>query len=119
VPRPRILPLLALGTALAAVPGLAACGGGGEAPDSASGEPEVTLVDFSFQPADSTIAAGQTVAFSNDGEQIHNVRGEGFFSDALTAGEHYSHRFREPGRYPYLCTLHPQQMRGVITVEAK
>jgi plastocyanin len=113
--------LLTLGTALAVVPGVAACGGGGD--DGAGGpsspHPEVALVDFAFRPADPTIRAGQTVTFGNQGEQIHNVRGEGFFSDALAAGASYSHRFAEPGRYPYLCTLHPSSMRGVITVEAK
>ena len=117
----RIARLLALGTALAAVPGVAACGGGGEGNDGAStaGEPEIALVDFAFRPADTTVRAGQTVTFQNDGRQIHNVRGKGFFSDALAAGARYSHRFVSPGRYSYLCTLHPSAMRGVITVEAK
>jgi plastocyanin len=112
---------LALGTALAAVPGVAACGGAGKGGDSGSStrESEVALVDFAFRPADITIRAGQTLTFLNDGEQIHNVRGKGFFSDALSAGARYSHRFVTPGRYPYLCTLHPSAMRGVITVEAK
>ena len=115
--RRRIARLLALGAALAAVPGVAACGGGGDADQEAAGEPTVSLVDFAFEPADATVRAGQTVTFDNDGQQIHNVRGPGFFSEALTAGESYSHRFAEPGRYAYLCTLHPASMRGVITVK--
>jgi plastocyanin len=113
----RIARLLALGTAFAVVPGVAACGGGGDDTGKASpGQPKVSLVDFAFEPADDTIEAGEAVTFSNEGEQIHNVRGDGFFSDGLAAGESYSHRFVRPGRYPYVCTLHPATMRGVITV---
>ena len=118
--RRRIARLLALGAALAAVPGVAACGGGGnDSGEDAAAEPTVSLVDFAFDPADTTVKAGQAVTFDNRGEQIHNVRGQGFFSEALTAGESYSHRFATPGRYPYLCTLHPASMRGVITVQPR
>jgi plastocyanin len=116
--RRRKARLLALGTALAVVPGVAACGGGGEeASEGPRAQPTVSLVDFAFEPASTTIAAGQTVAFANEGEQIHNVRGPGFFSEGLAAGERYSRRFAKPGRYAYLCTLHPASMRGVITVK--
>jgi plastocyanin len=118
--RRRIARLLALGTAVAAVPGVAACGGGyGEAGEATANQPQVALVDFAFEPAGTTIEAGQTVTFDNRGEQIHNVRGPGFFSEALTAGESYSHRFPKPGRFPYLCTLHPTLMRGAITVKPR
>jgi plastocyanin len=119
--RRRIARLLALGTALAAVSGVAACGGGDrEAGETSSAnQPEVGLVDFALEPAETTIEAGQTVTFDNRGEQIHNVRGPGFFSEALTAGESYSHRFMKPGRFPYLCTLHPTLMRGAITVKPR
>ncbi len=114
----RTARLLALGTALAAVPGVAACGGDGEATDeSSASQPQVSLVDFAFEPDGAAIKMGQTVTFSNEGGQIHNVRGKGFFSGGLTAGERFSHRFATPGRYPYLCTLHPMSMRGVITVK--
>jgi plastocyanin len=115
--RHRLRPLLALGTALVAVPGLAACGGDHEAGHASGETPAVSLVDFAFEPADVTVSPGDTVTFSNAGEQLHNVRGPGFFSDGLASGARYAHRFTKPGRYPYLCTLHPQSMRGVITVE--
>ena len=87
--------------------------------EASAGPPTVSLVDFAFEPKELTIDAGQTVRFDNQGEQIHNVRGQGFFSEALTAGESYAHRFAKPGRYPYLCTLHPTMMRGVIAVKPK
>jgi plastocyanin len=116
----RIARLLALGTTLAVVPGVAACGGdGGDSGKSSPTEPKVSLVDIAIEPASATIRQGETMTFSNEGEQIHNVRGVGFFSDGLAGGERYSHRFAKPGRYPYLCTLHPTTMRGVITVKPR
>jgi len=110
--------LAALGAVLAIALGAAGCGGD----DSMEPESETAATltvearDFSFAPAELEISPGEEVTWTNDGEEIHNVRGEGFFSEAIEAGENYRHRFAEPGRYAYLCTLHPTTMRGVIEV---
>jgi plastocyanin len=79
------------------------CGGSG---DNASGSaPKVTVADFSFSPKDTK------------GQAEHTVKGKGFFSaKALANGDSFSHRFTRPGRFPYVCTLHPTQMRGTVVV---
>jgi plastocyanin len=75
------------------------------------------MADFSFAPRTITIDAGQTVTWTNEGEADHTVKGRGFFSSrALGHGQKFSHRFAAGGRFNYLCTLHPTQMRGTVVV---
>jgi plastocyanin len=114
---------IGLGTLAIGVPGLG-CGSDDSEPDtdpeaappeSAAGG-EVTAVDFAFEPEATEIEAGESVTWSNDGATIHNVKGKGFFSEAIDPGASYEHRFTEPGTYEYLCNLHPDQMRGTVVV---
>ena len=92
--------------------GAAGCGGGG-----GGGGPKVAVADFSFTPKQIQVKAGQTVTWTNRGQTTHNVKGPGFFSQALEPGKAYSFRFAKAGTYPYLCTLHPTLMRGRVVVE--
>jgi plastocyanin len=90
------------------------CGGGsGSGADSSDA---IAVRDFEFAPSSYTTAAGEKVVWENEGEQIHNVKGKGFFSRSIDAGESYSFTFDRAGSYDYLCTLHPQ-MKGTIAVE--
>lgn len=108
-PRPRgaalalTLPILALGAA--------SCGSQG------GGAVRVSVADFSFSPRSVELKAGQSVTWKNGGQTAHTVKGPGFFSTrAMDPGGSYSHRFTRPGTYPYLCTLHPTLMKGVVVV---
>jgi plastocyanin len=113
----RALFLAPLGAAtLLAAPG---CGSGGDDPaEPAPATGAIEARDFAFEPADETIERGETVTWTNTGETIHNVKGPGFFSDAINPGDSYEHRFREAGTIKYLCNLHPTMMRGTIEVNS-
>ena len=103
--RPAGLALLA-----AALGALASgCGGEDSPPD------HVEVRDFDFAPQSFSANAGEPVGWENTGEQIHNVKGDRFFSRGMNPGDRYSFTFRKPGSYDYLCTLHPQ-MKGTIVV---
>jgi plastocyanin len=104
-------PALALALLSVAV-AVAACGGG-----SQGGGPKVSAADFRFEPKRVELQAGDSVTWTNTGQTAHTVKGPGFFSNrALDPGQSYSHRFARPGAYPYLCTLHPTLMKGVVVV---
>ena len=101
------------GLALAAVLGavLSGCGGDSES----SPRDSIAARDFEFEPAEFEAKRGEPVTWENEGEQIHNVKGDGFFSRAIEPGASYEFEFAKRGSYEYVCTLHPQ-MTGEVTV---
>ena len=101
------------GLAFAAVLGALLFGCGGD--DGSSPPDSIAVRDFEFAPADFEAKRGDTVTWENEGEQIHNVKGTGFFSRAINPGERYQFEFAKAGTYDYVCTLHPQ-MRGRVVV---
>lgn len=106
----------ALAAGLAAFFAVAAPGCGGSGKSGGSAVPKVKAGDFFFAPKEVRVKVGQTVRWTNTGQTTHTVKGPGFFSQAIDPGMRYSHRFARAGRFPYLCTLHPQQMRGTLVV---
>jgi plastocyanin len=98
----------------------AAAKDGGAAKDSgatAGASSGVDAVDFAFEPEDVTVEPGTTVAWTNNGMTTHTVKGNGFFSEAIDPGADYRYTFDKPGTYKYICTLHPDQMRGTVVVK--
>jgi plastocyanin len=104
----------AIAAVAAATLSLTACGDD-ESP--ASSTPSVDAADFKFEPATVRTRTGATVEWRNRGRTVHNIKGPGFFSRGIAPGESYSHRFSADGRFDYLCTLHPDSMRGQVVVE--
>jgi plastocyanin len=77
----------------------------------------VQIAGFDFKPKALTVSAGQTVTWRNADPAEHNVEQSpsGFRSAGLAHGADYARTFSQPGRYPYVCSLHPG-MRGLVTV---
>ncbi len=78
---------------------------------------EVSIVDFTFTPANMSITQGTTVVWNNMDDVDHTVTSDSFSSSALEPGDSFSYNFEEEGEYSYECSFHPQ-MTGKITVEA-
>ena len=78
----------------------------------------ISIAEFAFQPAHTTVEAGTEVVWANDDPAAHTVTSvDGAFgSDTLESGESFSHRFDEPGKYEYRCAIHPE-MTGRVIVE--
>ncbi len=77
--------------------------------------------DFFFRADRVRIDPGDTVTWTNRGAVLHNVtsrRGapQAFRSGDLDSGQAYSHVFAKAGTYDYLCSIHPDQMRGTVQV---
>ncbi len=86
---------------------------------AAANPPSVQIVNDSFSPATLTIAAGQSVTFTNKDDDAHTATAvDGSFdSRGLDTGGVWHHVFTKPGTYRYFCQLHPF-MRGTIVVKA-
>jgi plastocyanin len=102
---------LCFATALAAAPVFAA-----------EAKPASTIVidNFSFSPAQLSVAAGSTVTWENHDDMPHTIVNDAtpreFKSAPLDSGEHFSQTFLKPGTYKYFCSIHPH-MTGTIVVK--
>jgi plastocyanin len=113
--------VLGLAFAAAAVVGLAGC-----APSAAADAPPVatSTVDlppsYRFAPVTISVAAGTTVTWTNNDHFTHSVQfvDGGLPTEPLVMdpGQAATFAFAEPGTYPYVCHLHPQDMKGSVTV---
>jgi plastocyanin len=91
------------------------------APASAA-ERLVNVVDFEFQPRTVEVDPGDTVTwtFQDAGHTTTADRGQAETWDsgpaASAADTRFSHTFRTPGRYGYICIPHESFMTGVVQV---
>ena len=88
-------------------------------PDPAVPAATIRLEHFMFGPTTITVPVGATVRWLNlDGEPHTVASVDGLFrSGALDEGDGFAFTFRAPGRYRYVCSIHPQ-MTGTIVVTA-
>jgi len=83
--------------------------------------PDITvkIENFTFSPAEITVAPGTTVVWDNEDDIPHTIAGADtprlFRSDPLDTGEHFAYRFDYQGRFAYFCSLHAH-MQGVVVV---
>jgi plastocyanin len=122
-PRGRIwITTLAIGLAGTAVgtAGPASAGGGchraeTEGQDEGTGT-TVEMRQMCFGPTVLRVEAGSEVTFINRDEVTHRLDGVGWGSDLpLAPGTRTTHRFDQPGTYPYTCILHIG-MSGAVVV---
>lgn len=87
---------------------------------SASAAHSVAIVDYAYSPGAITVEAGDTVTWTNTGQDPkgHTVTGSGFDSGTLAPGTTFSHTFSGPGTFAYVCSIHPS-MHGTVTVAAR
>ena len=101
--------------------GIAGVGAGaGRAAASAQQKPEmmeVKIDNFSFGPAELTVTAGTTIAWTNRDDIPHTVVSTDtvFKSKALDTDEKFSFTFSKPGTFSYFCSIHPK-MTGKVVV---
>ena len=85
--------------------------------ETGGGADAVSIVDFTFKPADLEIEAGTTVTFTNEDDFAHTAtaKDKSFDTGNLDKDGTAEHTFDEPGTFPYLCAIH-NSMTGTITV---
>jgi plastocyanin len=128
--------------ALAAVPLMAvACGSSGGStaskapattPKTAAVANQIQMKLIAYRPMNLTIKVGETVTWKQNDPGFHTAtsgtvdqnaggvtpKPDGKFdSGQLATGKTFSHKFTEPGTYPFYCEIHPATMHGTITVK--
>jgi plastocyanin len=111
----RLVGALAIVAALALLNG---CGGGRAASAAPVSTDHVDLPkSYRFEPAVIEVPAGTTVTWTNDDNFTHSIQVEGQTEVySLKPGERVAISFDRPGEYSYLCTYHPQNMKGKVIV---
>lgn len=115
-----------LGAAFALTLLAAACGGNdtppatdGESPSespSASGGADLTIVDFSFSPAELSVTEGQTITVTNIGENSHTfTTDDDAIDETIGAGETKEITLTGVTSGGFHCRFH-SQMTGTLTV---
>lgn len=117
-----------LGALAAAAVLLAGCGGGGDDSTSTSGSGggtasagggEVTIVDYTYEPAEIAVPKGTTVVFENEDSTAHTATSKEsgvFESGSIEPGKSGEVTLEESGSFAYYCAFHPF-MKGTIEVE--
>jgi plastocyanin len=118
-----------LAAAIVVAAALVACSPSGSAGAAATGSTvggavATSVVDlprsYRFAPEAISVPAGTTVTWNNNDNFTHSVQ----FTDGglptepqlMQPGDSTTFTFAAPGTYSYLCHLHPQDMRGTVTV---
>ncbi len=79
----------------------------------------VSIINFDFVPYQISIAAGDTVTWTNNDAVAHTSTSDTNVWDSgnLAPGQSYSFVFITTGSYPYHCSYHPS-MTGIVNVAA-
>jgi plastocyanin len=76
----------------------------------------IAIQNFAFSPTTVTVKAGSTVTWTNRDQDAHTVTAMAgpFHSPTLNTGQSFPYTFTTPGRYDYLCTVHPFMTATVV-----
>lgn len=116
-------PVLALTILLLALAlGVAGCGGSVAADTRPVETGRVELPpSYRFDPTVIRVPAGTTVTWHNSDNFTHSVELQDGTNRNLVVppGQSVAITFEQPGEYPYICSFHPQNMRGKVIVVAQ
>lgn len=86
---------------------------------AAAADGAVRISGFAFSPRTVTVAAGESVTWTNEDRAAHTATGSGgtFDTERLDPGTSTTIVFATAGAYPYVCAIHPT-MTGTVVVRA-
>jgi YVTN family beta-propeller protein len=81
---------------------------------------KVSIANFTFAPPSVAIAPGQSVTWTNDDGAPHGLAFKDGATgvDVLLPGASFTRTYDKPGRYEYVCAVHPY-MSGSVVVGAR
>lgn len=87
------------------------------APAAPASGSQVNIDGFAFVPAALTVTAGTAVTWTNRDEEPHTVAASdgSFHSPGMGTGATFTHTFSAPGKFEYVCSIHPM-MHGTVVV---
>ena len=91
-------------------------GGGGGGGGCTSMSNAVTIADFSFAPACTTVPLNTTVTWTNNGPTAHTTTSDaaGWNSGTLAASGTFQHTFTSAGTFGYHCAIHTYMTATIV-----
>ena len=85
-----------------------------------SASASVSIGDNFYTPASVSIAVGDTITWTNNGQAQHSATADdgSFDTGVFGPGGSRSHTFSKPGTFSYFCTVHGQAQSGTVRVLA-
>jgi YVTN family beta-propeller protein len=79
-----------------------------------------SIANFAFDPGQITIAAGQSVTWTNNDGAPHGLafKDGAKGADLMLPGDKFTRTYDKPGTYDYVCAVHPY-MTGSVVVRAQ
>ena len=77
----------------------------------------IKIENFAFSPTVATVKVGTTVTWTNDDTDPHTVTSMDngpIKSQTMQQGDTFKYTFTTPGRFEYLCTIHPFMTATVV-----
>ena len=78
----------------------------------------IAIKNFAFAPDTVTVKVGSTITWTNSDQEPHTVTSKDnngpLRSPTMNSGATYSYTFTTPGKYEYLCTIHPFMVATVV-----
>lgn len=77
----------------------------------------IKIENFAFSPTVATVKVGTTVTWTNDDTDPHTVTSMDngpIKSPTMQQGDTFKYTFTTPGRFEYLCTIHPFMTAAVV-----
>jgi plastocyanin len=84
---------------------------------TALGDPsQVAIQNFAFEPAESRVAVGATITWTNYDLVAHTATFRNGMADSglMRPRQTFSHTFTTPGVFEYYCRVHPSMVGQVI-----
>lgn len=111
--RRRSVPFVAVSTLMAALLLPPAAASSAEVVTAAT--VSVSMGDDFFSPQSLNIATGDTVVWTNNGDDDHTATSDTFHSGSMGPGDTFQRTFDTAGTYAYVCAFH-DDMTGTVTV---
>jgi plastocyanin len=79
----------------------------------------VSIDNFAFAPTTLTVPAGSTVTWTNKDEEPHTVVANdgSFHSPGMGSQATFSYTFAKPGKFDYVCSIHPYMHATVVVTQ--
>jgi plastocyanin len=104
-------------TSMPGMPGMSMPANAAPADDTPVATDTIKIENFAFSPTVATVKVGTTVTWTNNDTDPHTVTSMDngpIKSPTMQQGDTFKYTFTAPGKFEYLCTIHPFMTATVV-----